>query len=49
MFGEYIGLIESFLPDRFQRVLLNGQTLKWSQIKTDVPQGSVLRPLLLLV
>ena len=47
--GEYIGLIDSFLSDRFQRVLLNGQTSKWSQIKAGVPQGSVLGPLLFLV
>ena len=46
---EYVGLIDSLLSDRFQRVLLNGQTSKWSQIKTGVPQGSVLGPLLVLV
>ena len=37
--GEYLGLIDSFLSDRFQRVLLNGQTSKWSQIKAGVLQG----------
>ena len=47
--GKYLGLIDSFLCERFQRVLLNGQTLKWSQIKTGVPQGLVLGPLLFLV
>ena len=47
--GEYLGLIESFFSGRFQRVLLNGQTSKWSQIKAGVPQGSVLGPLLFLV
>ena len=47
--GEYLGLIDSFLSDGFQRVLLNGQTSKWSQIKAGVPQGSVLGPLLFLV
>ena len=26
--GEYLGLIDLFLSDRFQRVLLNGQTSK---------------------
>ena len=39
---EDLGLIDSFLSDRFQRVLLNGQTSKWSQVKAGVPQGSVL-------
>ena len=47
--GEYLGLIDLFLSDRFQRVLLNGQTSKWSQIKAGVPQGSVLGPLLFLI
>ena len=49
IYGEYLGLIDSFLSDRFQRVLLNGQISKWSQIKAGVPQGSVLGPLLFLV
>ena len=47
--GEHLRLIDSFLSDRFPRVLLNGQTSKWSQIKAGVPQGSVLEPLLFLV
>ena len=46
---KYFGLIDSFLSDRFQRVLLNGQNSKWLQIKAGVPQGSVLVPLLFLV
>ena len=47
--GEYLGLIDSILSDSFQRVLLNGQTSKWSQINAGVPQGSLLGPLLFLV
>ena len=47
--GKYFELIDSFLSDRFQRVLLNGQTSKWSQIKAGVPQGSFLGPLLSIV
>ena len=47
--GEYLGLIDSFLSDRFQRVLLISQTSKWSQIKAGVAQASVLGPLLFLV
>ena len=27
--GEYLGLIDSLLSDKFQRVLLNGQTSEW--------------------
>ena len=47
--GKYFGLIDTFLSGRFQRVLLNGQKSKWSQIKAGVPKGSILGPLLLLV
>ena len=46
--GKYYELIHSFLNDRHQRVVLNGQCSNWSNIKADVPQGSILGPLLLL-
>ena len=48
MDGDLLKLIESFLSDRYQRVLLNGQTSKWNKIKAGVPQGSILRPLFFL-
>ena len=47
--GNYYGLIHLFLSDRHQRVVLNGQSFKWSHIKAAVPQGSILGPLLFLV
>ena len=47
--GKYYGLIKSFLRNRHQRVVLNGQSSKWSSIKAGVPQGSVLDPLFFLV
>ena len=47
--GKYYGLIHSFLNDRYQRVVLNGQYSNWSKIKAGVPQGSILGPLLFLV
>ena len=47
--GNYYGLIISFLGDRHQRVVLNGQSSKWSHIKAGVTQGSILEPLLFLV
>ena len=35
-------LIKSFLTNRFQRVVLNGQTSEWLPVKAGVPQGSIL-------
>ena len=40
-----VNLIESFLSNRFQSVLLNGQTSKWLPVKAGVPYVSVLDPL----
>ena len=44
-----LSLIESFLSNRFQRVLLNGQTSEWLPVKAGVPQGSILGPLFFLI
>ena len=40
---------QSFLDDRYQRVLLNGQNFYWELIKAGVLQGSILGPLLFLM
>ena len=42
-------LVQSFLTNTLQRVLLNGQTLEWLLGKASVPQGSVLGPLFFLM
>jgi len=48
-------LLESYLQNRYQRVQItnsyfNSNTVsKWTKIKYDVPQGSILGPLLFLV
>ena len=47
--GNLLNLITSFLDNRFQRVLLNGQESGWLPIKAGVPQGSILGPLFFLV
>ena len=47
--GDLLKLIESFLSDRYQRVVLNGQTSKWNKITAGVPQGSILGPLFFLI
>ena len=44
-----LSLIERFLSNRFQRVLLNGQTSEWLSVKAGVPQGSILGPLFFLI
>ena len=47
--GDLFNLLRSFLSDRYQRVLINGQSSEWEQILAGVPQGSILGPLLFLV
>ena len=38
----------SFLINRKQRVVLNGQHSKWANIEAGFPQGSILGPLLFI-
>ena len=47
--GSYYNLRQSFLDSRHQRVVLNGQSSKWSLVEAGVPQGSILGLLLFLV
>ena len=44
-----LSLIESFVSNRFQRVLLNGQTSVWLPAKAGVPQGFMLGPFFFLI
>ena len=47
--GQLLSLIQSFLKDRKQRTVLNGQSSNWGDVLAAVPQGSILGPLLFLV
>ena len=47
--GNLLGIIQDFLHERKQRVVLNGQSSNWPAVSAGVPQGSVLGPLFFLV
>ena len=47
--GNLLNLLEDFLKERKQPIVLNGQISLWKNISAGVPQGSNLCPLLFLV
>ena len=44
--GNLLNLFRSFLNDRYQRVVINGQHSDWAPILAKVPQSSIIGPLL---
>ena len=42
--GNLLLLLQSFLSNRKQRTVLNGQASTWGNISTGIPQGSILGP-----
>ena len=47
--GKLYKLIKSYLNDRFQRVVLNGQTSSWRPIIASISQGTILGPPIVLM
>ena len=46
--GNLLNFFESYLTNRYQRVILNGKESNWKILEPGVSQGSVLGPLLFL-
>ena len=47
--GELLSLLENYLENQKQRVVLNGQTSEWRKINSRFPHGSVLESLSFLI
>ena len=48
-YGEAINLLRNYLYECYQRVVLKGKTFSWELIKSGIPEGSVLGPLMFLI
>ena len=47
--NDVINWIEKWLTHRRQRVIVDGEISNWKSVLSEVPQGSVLCPILLLM
>ena len=46
--GNFLTLVQSFLSDRYRRVVLNGRASSWADVEAGAPSGSILGLLLFL-
>ena len=49
MSGNSLKIMEDFLSNRYQRVILNGKVSRWVKVNAGVPQSSIFGILLLLI
>ena len=47
--GNLLSLVISFLNNRSERTILNGQCSNWEPVLAGVPQGSILGPLFFII
>ena len=47
--GDVLNWIQAFLTNRKQKVVINGHSSEWTNVKSGVPQGSVIAALLFVI